>query len=88
MVTDVVIALSRPKENIMAEEEARIVEEKKKDESEVNVDRMEVEKTLGKVKKRRNRKRPRKEVKVRWMSLYLPLYLPVGLIGRGSTVNL
>ncbi len=43
---------------------AKIVEEKKKDESEVNPDRMEVEKTLGKVKKRRNWKRPRKEVKV------------------------
>ena len=51
----------------MAEEQARIVEEKKKDESEVDVERTEVEKTLGKVKERRNRKRPRKEVKVRWI---------------------
>jgi hypothetical protein len=44
LVTDVAVALSRPKENIMAEEEARIVEEMKKDESKVNMDRMEVEK--------------------------------------------
>jgi hypothetical protein len=36
----VVVVLSRPKENIMAEEKARIVEENY--EFEVNVDRMEV----------------------------------------------
>ncbi len=36
MITDVVVALSRPEENIMAVEQTRIVEQKKKDESEVN----------------------------------------------------
>ncbi len=57
------------------------MEGKKKDEPEVNVDRMEVEKTLGKIKKRRNRKRPRKEVKIRWIES-LPAALPPSRANR------
>ncbi len=45
-----VVALSRPRENIIGVEQPRFVKEKKKDESEANVDRMEVERTLGRVK--------------------------------------
>jgi hypothetical protein len=60
----------------MAVEQARIVEEEKKDESDVNVDRMEVEKTQGKVKKRHYRKRLRKEVKVRWIKSLLAALPP------------
>ncbi len=75
MATDVVVGLSRPRENTTAAEQSRIMEEKKKDETEVNVHRMEVEKTLGKVKKRRKRKKPRKEAKVRWIES-LPAALP------------
>jgi hypothetical protein len=50
---------------------------------------MEVEnKILGRVRRRRYRKRLTKKLRLNGLNLLLPLYLPVELVGGNSTVNL
>ena len=50
---------------------------------------MEVEKKiLGKVRRRRYRKKPNKKLRLNGLNLLLPLCLPVELVGGNLTVNL
>ena len=83
LVAELVVKQSRPHDNIMAVERTSETKEKeeKKDELEGSENRMEVEKILGKVRRRRYRKRPSKNPKVEWVESP-PAALPPSRVRR------